>query len=337
MFDIFLYPVSAILWFWHTIFATPLGAASGLAWVLAVVFLVFTVRALLIRPALAQLRSARRTRELAPQLEKLRTRHRGDRQRLGQEMQKLYADNGVGPLGGCLPALLQIPVFLSLYWVLRDFTSGATSNHVFDRAGVSSFLHADIFGARLGNWIHQPAATLAAAGTDQAHMLAVGLPLMVLAGTVTFLTMRASLRRTPPASEQLAKVTRVMAYLAPFGVVVSGAFFPVPLAVLLYFLATNLWTFGQQHVLTGVVEREEAARQEAAARTATRTTTRGAIPNRAKRGQAAQEQTALSGAGLPGTETTRPQTPRNKAAARQGTRVQTTRGEAARKGKRRQR
>ena len=62
MFDFLLYPVSAILWFWHTVFAVPFGAASGLAWVLAVAFLVFTVRALLLRPALGQLRTARRTR-----------------------------------------------------------------------------------------------------------------------------------------------------------------------------------------------------------------------------------------------------------------------------------
>lgn len=255
MFDFLLYPVSAILWFWHTIFAAPFGAASGLAWVLAVVFLVVSVRALLIRPALGQLRSARRTRELAPQLAKLRKRHAGDRQRLGREMQKLYADNKVSPLGGCLPALLQLPVFLGLYWVLRDFTPGA-ANHVFDRAGVDSFLHADVFGARLGSWISQPANQLAAAGADHAHMLAVGLPLMVLAGVATFLTMRASLRRTPPADERLAGATRVMTYLAPLGVLVSGLFFPVPLALLLYFLTTNAWTFAQQHLLAGVVERD---------------------------------------------------------------------------------
>ncbi|MPZ83560.1 MAG: membrane protein insertase YidC [Actinophytocola sp.] len=260
MFDFLLYPVSAILWFWHTAFAGPLGPDSGLAWTLAVVFLVFTVRALLIRPALGQLRSARRTRALAPQLEKLRTKYRKDRQRLARETQKLYADNGVSPLGGCLPALLQIPVFLSLYWVLRDFIPGATSNHVFDRAGVTSFLNADIFGAKLGNWISQPTADLVAFGTSTAHMIAVGVPLMVLAGVATFLTMRASLRRTEPANPQVATVSRLMMYLAPVGILVSGAFFPVPIAVLLYVLATNAWTFGQQHVLTGVVEREATRR-----------------------------------------------------------------------------
>lgn len=256
MFDFLLYPVSAILWFWHTIFAGPLGPASGLAWVLAVVFLVCTVRALLLRPALGQLRAARRARELAPRVDKLRAKYANDRQRYAREVQQLYAGHGVNPLGGCLPALLQLPVLLSLYWVLRDFRPGATSNHVFDRAGVESFLNADLFGAKLGNWISQPAAELARFGTDHAHMLAVGLPLMLAAGLATFLTMRASLRRTPPANAQFASVTKALAYLAPVGLLVSGVFFPVPLAVLVYFLASNVWTLGQQHVLTGVVERE---------------------------------------------------------------------------------
>jgi len=262
MFDLFLYPVSAILWFWHTIFAGPLGPDSGLAWALAVVFLVFTVRALLIRPALSHLRSARRTRELAPRLKKLRERHRNDKHKLARETQKLYAENGVSPLGGCLPMLLQVPVFLSLYWVLRDFTPGAQANQIFDRAGVESFLNADVFGATLGNWISQPALDLAAYGTDRAHLLAVGVPLMLLAGAATFLTIRASLRRqadqTDTVDPRLATVSRVMMYLAPIGVLVSGAFFPMPIAVLLYFLASNAWTLVQQHVLGGLVEQEAA-------------------------------------------------------------------------------
>lgn len=261
MFDFLLYPVSAILWFWHMVFAGSLGPDNGLAWVLAIAMFTFTIRALLLRPALGQLRSARRMQALAPRLKKLRDRHRGDRQRLTQEMQKLYADNGVSPVGGCLPLLLQIPVFLSLYWVLRDFTPDAAANHVFDRAGVLSFLNADVFGAKLGNWISQPAAELAAFGTDQAHMLAVGLPLMALAGIATFLTMRASLLRNPQTDQPMAGVSRAFMYLAPLGLLVSGVFFPMPLAVVLYFFANNVWTLGQQQILTGMVERETARGQ----------------------------------------------------------------------------
>ncbi|HEX2134072.1 MAG TPA: membrane protein insertase YidC [Actinophytocola sp.] len=238
MFDLVLYPVSAILWCWHTLFSGLLPADA--AWSLAIVFLVFTVRALLVKPAVRQLRAARRARELAPRLEKLRARYGRDRQRLAREIQKLHADNGTSPFAGCLPALIQLPVFLGLYWVLRGFTEGAESNQVFDRAAVADFLHADLFGAPLGDWIGQGATPA---------MLAVGGALMLVAATATWLTMRASLRRQPGTDPRFAAVGRAMQYLAPAGILASGAFFPVPIAVLLYFAANNLWSFAQQHVL----------------------------------------------------------------------------------------
>ena len=261
MFDIILFPVSAVLWFWHTVFGALLSPDSGVAWVLAIVFLVFTIRVLLIKPALSQLRAARRTQQLAPQLKKIREKYRDDRQRMAKEIQKLHADTGTSPFAGCLPMLLQLPVFFSLYWVLRDFTPGAQSNQAFDRDGVISFLNADLFGAKLGNWINQPVAELAAFGTDRAHMIAVGVPLMLLAGLATFLSMRMNLRRQD--NPQLATVSKWMMYLAPAGMLGSGLFFPVPIGVLLYFLANNAWTFGQQHFLTGRVDREVAAAQPA--------------------------------------------------------------------------
>lgn len=263
MFDIFLYPVSAILWFWHTVFGTLLSPDSGAAWVLAIAFLVFTTRALLIRPALGQLRAGRRNQKLAPQLKKIREKYGKDRRRMAQEVQKLHADNGTSPFAGCLPSVLQIPVFLSLYWVLRDFKPGATTNHVFDHAGVTSFLNADLFGAKLGNWVSQPVAELAAFGTDRAHMLAVGIPLMLIASAATFLTMRASLKRQAEVNPQVAGISRLFMHLAPVGMLGSGLFFPVPIGLLLYFLATNVWTFGQQHLLTAKVDREEAAEEQA--------------------------------------------------------------------------
>jgi YidC/Oxa1 family membrane protein insertase len=261
MFNVFVYPTSAVLWFWHQVFGAVLGPDSGVAWVLAIMFLVFTLRLLLVVPALSALRAGRRTQALAPQLRKIREAHGKDRQRMAQEIQKLHADNGTSPFGGCLSGLVQLPVFFSLYWLLRDFTPTAQSNGVFDRAGVRSFLNADLFGAKLGNWLSQPAATLAAFGTDRADMIAVGVPLMVIAGLATFLSLRANLARQTAANPQMAGVSKAMTYLAPVSMLVSGSFFPVPIGVLLYFLANNAWTFGQQHFLTRIVDREDEVKK----------------------------------------------------------------------------
>lgn len=259
MLDILVYPTSAVLWFWHQVFGSLLSPDSGIAWVLAIMFLVFTLRLLLVVPALRALRAGRRAQALAPRMRRIQQTYRSDRQRMAQEIRKLHADNGSSPFGGLLPALVQLPVFVSLYWVLRGFTPTAASNGVFDRAGVRSFLDAGLFGAKLGDWLSQPVADLAAFGTDRPHMIAVGVPLMLVAGLATFASMRANLTRQPAANPQLGGLGRVMPYVAPVGMLVSGSFFPVPIGVLLYFLANNVWTFGQQHVLTKIVDREEEA------------------------------------------------------------------------------
>ena len=263
-FSFILYPVSAILWFWHKIFGAVLGPDNGFAWALSVFFLVFSLRVVLIKPAVSQMRAGRKMAKFAPHMQKLREKYKNDRQRMAQEMQKLQSEHGVNPLGGCLPALLQIPVFLSLFHVLRNFKPGAQSNFIFDKHGVDSFIQADIFGAKLSNWITQPATELAAYGTDRASMMTVAIPLMLIASVATFFTMRLSVKKQTDmtaANPQSAMMAKFMMYIAPVGAIISGWFLPI--AVLLYWLANNAWTLGQQHFLTKKIDREqERARQE---------------------------------------------------------------------------
>ncbi|MBE9375608.1 membrane protein insertase YidC [Saccharopolyspora sp. HNM0983] len=262
-FGFILYPVSAILWFWHKVFGFVLGPDNGFAWALSVFFLVFTLRVVLLKPAISQIRSARKMQKFAPQIQKLREKYKGDRQRQAQEMQKLQSEHGVSPLGGCLPALLQIPVFLSLFHVLRSFQPGAQQNYVFDAEGVRSFVDASIFGAKLSNWITQPAEDLAAFGTDRTSMIIVGVPLMIIASVATYYTMRMSMRKQTDAAmanPQSAMMAKFMMYVAPIGALVSG--WVLPIAVLLYWLANNVWTLGQQHLLTKKIDREQERERE---------------------------------------------------------------------------
>lgn len=258
MFDFILYPVSAILWFWHKVFGAVLGPDNGFAWALSVFFLVFSLRVLLLKPALSQIRSARKMQKFAPQIQKMREKYKGDRQRMAQEMQKLQSEHGVNPVGGCLPALLQLPVFLSLFHVLRGFKPDGQPNFVFNPDEVRSFINSSIFGAKLGNWLSQPEETLQAFGTTRLNMIAVGIPLMVIASVATFFTMRMSMKRqteTSMANPQTAMMGKFMMYVAPVGTLFSG--WILPLAVVLYFMANNIWTLGQQHFLSNKVDREQ--------------------------------------------------------------------------------
>lgn len=291
-FSFILYPVSAILWFWHKVFGTVLGPDNGFAWALAVFFLVFTLRTVLIKPALSQMRAGRKMAKFSPHIQKLREKYKNDRQRMAQEMQKLQSEHGVNPLGGCLPALLQIPVFLSLFHVLRNFHPGAQSNFVFDKAGVDSFIQANIFGAKLSNWITQPEAELALFGTNRTSMMIVAIPLMVIASIATFFTMRLSVKKQTDASmanPQSAMMAKFMMYIAPIGALISGWFLPI--AVLLYWLANNVWTLGQQHFLTKKIdaEQERDRQKEIEAKKATPRPKPGQKPARDGKAEAGQE------------------------------------------------
>ena len=89
-------------------------------WGVAIILLTVVVKAILYPLSAASFRSMANMRRVAPQLKRLQERHGDDRQKLSQEMMALYKKEKVNPLGGCLPMLLQMPVFLALYWVLFE-------------------------------------------------------------------------------------------------------------------------------------------------------------------------------------------------------------------------
>lgn len=264
--DYVYYPVSGILWVWHKVFGSFMGADNGWAWVLSVVFLVFTLRAILFKPFMKQMNSQLRMQELQPQMKKIREKYKDDRQRQSEELMKLNKEAGVNPLAGCLPALIQAPVFLGLFHVLREFKPGKTENYFFSRGDVASFVDAKLFagadgsgGAPLSSFITMPKAELAALEGSHATVIWVAIPLMILAGIATHMTSRKSIARQSAAAAsapQTAIMNKVMLYLFPLGVVAGGPFFP--LAILIYWLSNNTWTFGQLFVAHRIQDRQKA-------------------------------------------------------------------------------
>ncbi len=89
-------------------------------WGAAIILLTFGVKLLLYPLASASYRSMAKMKKVMPQMKRLQERHADDRQKLSQEMMALYKKEGANPLGGCLPLLVQMPVFLALYWVLLE-------------------------------------------------------------------------------------------------------------------------------------------------------------------------------------------------------------------------
>ncbi len=280
--DYIYYPVSGIMWVWHKVFGSVLGPNNAWAWVLSVVFLVFTLRSLLFKPFMGQMNSQMKMQAVAPELKKLREKYKDDRTRLAEEMQKFNKEAGVNPLGGCLPALIQAPVFIGLFHVLKMFRPGQGENYFFGASDVASFVDAKLFGgAPLSAFMTMPSKStpnqigLEALEGIRSTVIAVGIPLTILAGIATFLTSRRSVARQQQmqngqdAMPQAALMNKLMKYVFPLFVVVGGPFFP--LAILFYWLSNNTWTFGQLYVAHRIQDKKlaeqsmvvEAARQEA--------------------------------------------------------------------------
>lgn len=302
LFDVFsldfvYYPVSWIMWVWYKLFGALLGPSNFFAWALSVMFLVFTLRALLYKPFVRQIRTTRQMQELQPQIKALQKKYGKDRQRMALEMQKLQREHGFNPILGCLPMLAQIPVFLGLYHVLRSFnrTTGgfgqpqmsvaqnrATGNYMFSPVDVGHFLDANLFGAPIGASMTQRTGLDAFIDFSRPAVIAVGAPVMILAGIATYFNSRASIARQSAeaaANPQTAMMNKLALYVFPLGVVVGGPFLPI--AIILYWFSNNIWTFGQQHYVFSMIEKEdEAKKQEALQRRAANAPQPGAKPKR---------------------------------------------------------
>jgi YidC/Oxa1 family membrane protein insertase len=267
----FIYwPVSFVLWCWHHVFGFIFGYGSAVGWALAIVFLVWTLRSIVLKPSIHSVRSMRKMQELQPQLKEIQKKYANDKQRQGQELQKFQRENGVNPLGGCLPMLLQIPVFIGLFEVVLNFSSGSYTNYFIPHAGVVSYNHANLFGdALLGDPLYGVSFFTHGANLPigpHPSVAVVAVPLMVIASVSTHFTARISARRQasmpaqPGQPNMQGMMRKLSMWVFPLGVLVIGTAYP--LGLLLYWLGNNTWTLGQQYYVFKKMDREENQKKE---------------------------------------------------------------------------
>ncbi|MDQ5809896.1 MAG: membrane protein insertase YidC [Actinomycetota bacterium] len=123
--------INAIAEFFQSIFSpivTVLGQVLlyfheglGAPWWLSIAMLTIVVRTLLFPLTVKQVRSMRAMQDLRPEMERIRAQYRDNRQRQQEEMMKLYQERNVNPLGGCLPILVQMPIFIGIFYLIREF------------------------------------------------------------------------------------------------------------------------------------------------------------------------------------------------------------------------
>ncbi|HEX2053244.1 MAG TPA: membrane protein insertase YidC [Actinomycetota bacterium] len=225
----------------------------------AIIMLTVLVRTAMIPLAIKQAHSmqanrgnAEKIRKLQPEVKKLKEKYKDDRQRQYEEQKRLYEENGVnmlGQLGGCLPVLLQMPIFLAMYAVLQGCSAIFAGRncepgyHIPKESPLYSAIvdrTARFLGANLER---SPADVFGQAGVAQA------LPYLLLIG-VMGLTMwyqtQMMMKMQPALDPQMAATQKVMKFM-PLMIVVFSWNFPAGLIV--YWSASNAWTIGQQFVL----------------------------------------------------------------------------------------
>ena len=202
----------------HAVLGAVFGPATGLAWGLSIVILVMFIRLLLVPLFVKQVHAQRKMAQHAPQLQELRKKYKGDKQRLNEETMKFYKENGVNPLAGCLPMIPQMIVFFALFNVLRaitGWTPGTMPKYGLTVPVVVSAQKATIFGVHLGDKLlfsHQSVPL---------HVAIVIALTVAVSATTTFMTVRQSAKRglmqtNVDPDNPMAQSQKFMQYIVPF-------------------------------------------------------------------------------------------------------------------------
>jgi YidC/Oxa1 family membrane protein insertase len=207
-------PLTALLEWLHT--------TLGISWAWSIVLLTCIVRIAMIPLTVKQQQSMRAMQALQPEVKKLQAKHKGDRQKLNQEMMAFYKENKVNPFGSCIPLVVQAPIFIALYFVLRDLDEEV----------------------KPGDDLHFISPDFIPSITDSLQDLPTGTLIFMMALYVGSQMLSTLLM---PTSLDRTQRYIFMALPVVFAVVIVNQTFPAGL--LLYWITTNLWTVGQALVI----------------------------------------------------------------------------------------
>lgn len=217
---------------------TNLHDTVGLSWAWSIVALVVIVRMLLVPLTVRQIHSMQNLQAHAPEMKKIQQQYKHDRQKMNAEMMAFYKENQINPAASCLPMLAQFPVFIGLFFVLRDF----------EKEILPKFPDADL------DWLNLITITQ---DTKQGWG-----PLLIVLYAVSQLTSSYLM------SQNMQPAQRVMLLVLPIAFIPFVLNFPSGL--MLYWLTTNLWTTGQ-----GLITRKLTPKREPPPKKSSRTPPKG--------------------------------------------------------------
>ena len=242
--------VELVLWVWHWLFTSVgMDTDSGVTWVLAIIGLVVVVRSALIPVTVRQIKSQRRMMEIAPEMKKIQAKYKGksdqfSREAMSRETMAMYKKHGTNPFASCLPILIQMPIFFSLFYVLRGASEGRAGIGFMDAMLTESFNNASIFGA--------PLALNFSGALEQGEwtvviLLGVIVVLMIASQFFTQLQIMSKNVSDETKNSPMYRQQKILLYIIPFAFLFSGYMFP--LALNIYWFTSNLWTMAQQFIV----------------------------------------------------------------------------------------
>jgi len=221
----------------------------GLSWGGAIIALTICMRTLLIPLTYKQLKGMRALQALQPQIKEIQAKYKNDKQRMQQEMMRFYQENKVNPFASCIPLVAQLPVFITLFYVLQHDlrfdicgqTAKTCSEFAVDQGNAAGF-----FGE---SFLFIPDLTAKAEGGVLIALLVLYVGTQLISGLVMSVT--------------ADKSQRMLMFALPLIFVPFIISFPAGL--ILYWITTNIWTIGQQYTIQKLIPMPVAATPEGAA------------------------------------------------------------------------
>jgi YidC/Oxa1 family membrane protein insertase len=254
-------PFDPVYNFFGAILAFFYGLVPNLG--VSIIMLTVVVMLALFPLTAKQAKSMMAMQRAQPEIKKLQAKYKGDRQKLNEEMMKYYQENKINPLAGCLPLLVQMPIFFALFRVMRTpyqhVPSGSSLYAAF--CGSSHVTQAQCGKPPLPNPLYFLGIDLSQSATGVTGGFLDALPYFILVGLVIFtgfLQARQNRRNSPNMTSQMAMVTNIL----PIAFGVFSLQFPAGLV--LYFLVSNLWRLGQQEIILRKITRPGMAAHAAA-------------------------------------------------------------------------
>jgi YidC/Oxa1 family membrane protein insertase len=248
--------IEAILVGFHYLLtAFGLDPAAGLTWVLSIVGLVLVVRAALIPIFVRQIKSQRRMLEVAPQLKKIQDKYRGkkdqfSREAMSRETMDLYKKTGTNPLASCLPLLIQMPIFFSLFSVINEAKPQSDGSFK-PGVGLLNQQLSEQFGSA-SLFDRAPLQLSIQSALEVGNVLVVVIAaIMVVVMTASQFITQLQIMSKNQSPEMKASPTyrqqRILLYILPLVFAFSG--FAFPIGTMFYWLTSNIWTMVQQFIV----------------------------------------------------------------------------------------